>query len=49
MQKQKLPSNAKETDFYLSSITKKTGKINHRFSCNFKCLIYLLTCQKYEK
>ena len=38
--------NAKETDFFLSSITNKTDKINDTCSCNSKCFIFLLTCQK---
>ena len=27
-------------------MTKKTYKINHKFECSDKCLIYLLTCKK---
>ena len=33
----------------MSFITIKTNKMNHTFSCNEKCLIYLLTWQKWEK
>ena len=33
----------------MSFITNKTNKIYHRFSCNDKCLIYLLTGQKCQK
>ena len=26
-----------------------TYKINHKFECNEKCLVYLITCNKYLK
>ena len=37
--------NVCETDTFKSSVTKEEYKINHKFNCNEKCLIYLLTCQ----
>ena len=41
--------NVKETDRFSSSVSQETYKINHRFNCNDKCLIYLLTCKKCHK
>ena len=38
-----------ETDSFTSTITGETYKINHRFDCMEKCLIYLLTCNKCRK
>ena len=38
--------NVTETKTFSSTITKKEYKINHKFNCNDKCLIYLLTCNK---
>ena len=38
-----------ETDTFTSSITGETYKINHRLHCNYKCLVYLLTCNKCKK
>ena len=38
--------NVNETDTFTSTVTKKTYKINHKFDCSDKCLIYLLTCKK---
>ena len=35
-----------KTDPFTSTVTKKTYKINHKFDCSDKCLIYLLTCKK---
>ena len=32
-----------------STVTGETYKINHRFDCMEKCLIYLLTCNKCRK
>ena len=34
-----------ETDTFTSTTTGETYKINHQFSCNNKCLLYLLTCK----
>ena len=39
-----LSVNEKET--FASTVTKKTYKINHKFDCSDKCLIYLLICTK---
>ena len=33
--------NVNETDTFTSTVTKKTYKINHKFDCSDKCLIYL--------
>ena len=38
--------NVVRTDSFSSSVTKNVYKINHRLTCNDKCLIYLLTCKK---
>ena len=38
-------NNVKECDTFTSHVTKETFKINHRFDCNSKCLIYLLSCK----
>ena len=38
--------NVNETDTFTSTVTKKTYKINHKFDCSDKYLIYLLTCKK---
>ena len=35
--------NVNETSIFISSVTHETYKINHKFDCNTKCLIYLLT------
>ena len=35
-----------ETSTFTSSVTHETYKINHKFDCNSKCLIYLLTCEQ---
>ena len=37
-----------ETDSFTRTVT-ETYKINHRFDCMEKCLIYLLTCNKCRK
>ena len=39
--------NVNEKDTFTSTVTKKTYKINHKFDCSDKCLIYLLTCKKW--
>ena len=36
--------NVTETKTSSSAVTKKEYNINHKFNCNDKCLIYLLTC-----
>ena len=35
--------NVNQTSSFTSSVTHETYKINHKFDCNSKCLIYLLT------
>ena len=35
--------NINETSTFTSSVTHETYKINHKFDCYRKCLIYLLT------
>ena len=32
-----------------STVTGETFKVNHRFDCNDKCLVYLMTCNKCKK
>ena len=39
--------NVVETDTFLSFVDKKVYKINHRFTCSDKCLVYLLSCKVY--
>ena len=34
-----------ETDTFSSTVTGESFKINHRFNCNDKCLVYLATCK----
>ena len=34
---------------FTSSVKFKTCKLNHRLNCEYKCLIYLLTCKKFFK
>ena len=41
--------NVNETSNFTSSVTGKTYVINHKFDCNDKCLIYLLTCNCCKK
>ena len=41
--------NVSETSTFTSSVTHETYKINHKFNCKSKCLIYLLTCKQYSK
>ena len=38
--------NVTETKLFSSTVTKKEYIFNHKFNCNDKCLIYLLTCKK---
>ena len=38
-----------KTNTFTNSVTGETYKINHRFDCNDKCLVYLLTCNKCKK
>ena len=37
--------NVAETDTFQSFMDKKVYKINHRFTCSDKCLVYLLSCK----
>ena len=34
-----------ETEIFQSFVDKKVYKINHRFTCSDKCLVYLLPCK----
>ena len=38
--------NVNETSTFNSTVTGKTYIINHRFDCNERCLVYLLTCNE---
>ena len=38
--------NVNETSTFTSTVTGKTYIRNHRFDCNERCLLYLLTCNK---
>ena len=38
-------NNIQECNTFTSHVTKETFKINHRFNCNSKCLIYLFSCK----
>ena len=38
-----------ETDTFTSNVTEEIFKINYRFDCNDKCLVYLMTCNKCKK
>ena len=38
--------NVLETDTFTCSNDQTTYKINHKFDCNEKCLVYLITCNK---
>ena len=42
---QKDCKNVVETDTFQSFVDKKVYKINHRFTCSDKCLVYLLSCE----
>ena len=42
-------NNIKECDTFTSHVTKETFKINHHFSCNSRCLIYLFSCKVFGK
>ena len=37
--------NAIETETFQSFVDKKVHKINHRFTCSDKCLVYFLLCK----
>ena len=38
--------NVNETSAFTSTVTGDTYITNHRFDCNERCLVYLLTCNK---
>ena len=38
--------NVNKKSAFTRSVTHETYKINDRFDCNSKCLIYLLTCKQ---
>ena len=37
--------NVTETNIFISTVTGKTYKINHKFNCDKNCLVYFLTCK----
>ena len=39
----------KNSDTFRSSVTSETFKINHRLTCDDKCLVYLFTCKTCSK
>ena len=41
--------NVIEVDTFTSTATGESFKINHKFNCDDKCLIYLLTCNQCRK
>ena len=41
--------NVIETDTFTSTATGESFKINHKFNCDHKCLIYLLACNQCRK
>ena len=41
--------NVIETDTFTSTVTGESFKINHKFNCDDRCLIYLLTCNQCRK
>ena len=40
--------NVTETETFQPFVDKKVHKINHRFTCSDKCLVYLLLCKVYR-
>ena len=38
-----------ETDTFSSTATGESFKINHKFNCNDKCLVYLAICKIFNK
>ena len=38
--------NVNKTSTFTNSVTHETYKINHKFDCNSKCLVYLLICKQ---
>ena len=45
----KVCENVKNSDTFRSSVTSETFKINHRLTCDDKCLVYLFTCKTCSK
>ena len=41
--------NVTKTSTFTSTVTRKAYIINHKFNCNGKCLVYLLTCNCCKK
>ena len=41
--------NVSETDTFTSTVTNETFKINHKLTCDDKCLVYLLNCNVCQK
>ena len=41
--------NVIETDIFTSTVTGVSFKTNHKFNCDDRCLIYLLTCNQCRK
>ena len=41
--------NVQNSDTFQSSVTTETFKINHRLTCDDKCLVYLFTCKTCSK
>ena len=41
--------NVIETDTFTSAVRGETFKINHRFDCDEKCLVYLFACNRCGK
>ena len=41
--------NVIKTDTFTSTVTGESFKINHKFNCDDRCLIYLLTCNQCRK
>ena len=37
--------NVNNTDVFQSFVTNETYKINHKFDCDSKCIIYLFSCK----
>ena len=45
----KVCENFQNSDTFRSSATSETFKINHRLTCDDKCLVYLFTCKTCSK
>ena len=42
-------NNVPDTSIFSSKVTGDTFKINHSLNCEYKCLIYLVTCKQCNK